>query len=54
MHKWLNHILLPMHKKVGLIKSCLAPPIFTCFFLSKKISIRGSISSSLKREEISF
>jgi hypothetical protein len=43
MHKWLNHILLPMHKEVSLIKSCLAPLIFTCFFLSREYSFRGSI-----------
>jgi hypothetical protein len=41
MHKWLTHILLPMHKEVSLIKSCLAPLIFTCFFLKVEDLCQG-------------
>jgi hypothetical protein len=33
MHMLSNHILLPMHKEVSLIKSCLVPLYLTCFSL---------------------
>jgi hypothetical protein len=41
MHKWLNHILLPMHKEVNLIKSCLAPLFSHVFFLSRRPLLGG-------------
>lgn len=49
MHKWLTHILLPMHKGSQSFQIMSCTSNFHMLFPKQRISVRGSISSSLKR-----